>query len=64
MKSSEQPGCTAEPCPERDRLHKRFKAAESMWSEVSVAPKCCHRDEPNASHDEARGTAGSQCCRK
>jgi hypothetical protein len=36
MKSSEQ--CTVEPCPERDRLHKRFETAESAWSEVSVAP--------------------------
>jgi hypothetical protein len=28
----------AEPCPEKDRLHKRFEAAESAWSVVSVAP--------------------------
>lgn len=38
MKSSEQFGCTAELCPEKDRLHKRFETAESAWSEVSVAP--------------------------
>jgi hypothetical protein len=38
VKSSEQLGCTAEPCPEKDRLLKRFEVAESAWSEVSVAP--------------------------
>jgi hypothetical protein len=37
VKSSGQLGCTAEPCPEKDLLHKRFEAAESAWSEVSVA---------------------------
>jgi hypothetical protein len=26
------------PCPEKDRLYRRFKAAESTWTEVSVAP--------------------------
>jgi hypothetical protein len=38
VKSSEQPGCTAEPCPEKDRLYRRFETAESTWTEVSVAP--------------------------
>jgi hypothetical protein len=38
VKSSEQFGCTVEPCPKKDRLHKRFEAAESAWSVVSVAP--------------------------
>jgi hypothetical protein len=37
VRSSEQLGCTAEPRPEKDRLHKRFEAAESAWAEVSVA---------------------------
>jgi hypothetical protein len=37
VKSSEQLACTAVSCPEKDRLNKRFEAAESVWSELSVA---------------------------
>jgi hypothetical protein len=66
VKSSEQFGCTAEPCPEKDRLHKRFETAESAWSEVSVAPIVAgivmNRTPATMRHEalEARNAAASE----
>jgi hypothetical protein len=72
VKSSEQLGCTAESCPERDRLRKRFEAAESTWSELSVAPivgRIVMNRTPPREALQARNAAATelynhrQCCK-